>query len=144
MTKNKLRAHFSSESDEWETPQAFFDDLDDDNHFTLDVAANAENHKCERYYTKEDDGLSQPWDGVVWCNPPYSEVEKWVRKADQECRDNGTRTIMLLPARTDTKWFHDFIYQRYGIEFIRGRLKFSGAKNPAPFPSMLVFFEEVE
>ena len=132
---------FSSKTDLWETPQEFFDELDREFHFDLDVCALPENAKCARYYTPEQDGLSQPWDGVVWCNPPYGRnIGKWVRKAHDENRRNNNYIVMLLPARTDTRWFHDYILSKAEIRFIRGRLKFGGAKNSAPFPSMVVVF----
>ena len=132
---------FSSKTGLWETPQDFFNELDQEFHFDLDVCALPENAKCARYYTPEQDGLSQPWDGVVWCNPPYGRnIGKWVRKAHEENRRNNNYIVMLLPARTDTKWFHDYILSKAEIRFIRGRLKFGGAKNSAPFPSMVVVF----
>lgn len=134
---------FSSKSEMWETPQDFFDSLDDEFHFTLDVCATRENAKCARFYTKEVDGLHQPWDGVVWCNPPYGrEIGKWVFTAAVASGVRGATVVMLLPARTDTRWFHEYIYQkdRVEIRFIRGRLKFGGSKNSAPFPSMVVIF----
>ena len=135
------QALFSSNTGEWETPQEFFDELDKEFHFTLDVCATAENAKCARYYTKEQDGLHQPWDGIVWCNPPYGrEVGKWVFTGLIASQLRGSTVVMLLPARTDTRWFHDYIYHRAEIRFIRGRLKFGGSKNTAPFPSMVVIF----
>ena len=128
---------FTSATDLWETPQAFFDALDAEFGFDLDVCALPENAKCRRYYTPEDDGLSQEWTGVCWCNPPYGrEIGKWVRKAAQ----SDATVVMLLPARTDTRWFHDYIYGHAEIRFIPGRLKFGGAKNSAPFPSMVCIF----
>lgn len=110
-------------------------------HFTLDACALPENAKCARYYTPEQNGLYQPWDGIVWCNPPYGrEIGKWVEKAHYSIY-NGITTVMLLPARTDTKWFHNYIVTpRHEIRFVRGRLKFGGAKNSAPFQSMVVVF----
>lgn len=93
---------FSSKNDLWETPQTFFDELNQEFGFTLDACAVPDNAKCERYYTPEQDGLSQPWDGVVWCNPPYGrEVGKWVRRGLMASK-NGATVVMLLPARTDT------------------------------------------
>lgn len=133
-------AMFSSETDLWETPQDFFDKLNNEFHFTLDVCALPENAKCEKFYTPKMDGLSQPWEGVCWCNPPYGrEIGAWVSKASYEAAV-GKTIVMLLPARTDTRWFHDWIYGKSEIRFIRGRLKFSGCKNSAPFPSMVVVF----
>lgn len=132
---------FSSKSEMWETPQDFFDKLDDEFHFDLDVCATHENAKCKRYYTPEMDGLSRPWEGVCWCNPPYGKpTRKWVRKAHDEAYKGNCTVVMLLPARTDTAWFHDWIYGKAEIRFIRGRLKFGGSKNSAPFPSMVVIF----
>lgn len=134
---------FSSKSDMWETPQYLFDRLDRKFHFDIDVCATEENAKCKRYYTKEQDGLSQEWKGICWCNPPYGrEIIKWVRKASISAK-NGATIVMLIPARTDTKWFHEYIYKKenVNIKFIRGRLKFGTAQNAAPFPSMLVLFK---
>ena len=132
---------FSSKTDLWETPQDFFDRLDNEFGFDLDACALPQNAKCAAYYTPEQDGLSQPWDGVVWCNPPYGRnIGKWVQKAHDENRRNNNYIVMLLPARTDTRWFHDYILGKAEIRFIRGRLKFGGSKNSARFPSMVVVF----
>ena len=136
---------FSSERDDWETPQALFDELDTEFHFTLDVCANESNSKCTRYFSPETDGLHRDWSNdVCWMNPPYGRaIGKWVEKAYREaCR--GALVVGLLPARTDTKWFHDFIYHKAQIRFLRGRLKFSGAIYSAPFPSMIVIWEPEE
>ena len=131
---------FSSKTEMWATPQDFFDKLNEEFHFTLDAAAIAENAKCKRYYTPEDDGLFQPWEGVVWCNPPYGkQIGKWVRKGFESAR-GGATVVMLVPARTDTAWFHDYILGKAEIRFVRGRLKFGESKNSAPFPSMVVVF----
>ena len=131
---------FSSKTDLWETPQDLFDKLNNEFHFTLDVCATPENAKCDSFYTKEQDGLSQPWKGVVWCNPPYGkQIGSWVRRGFFASQ-SGNTVVMLLPARTDTRWFHEYIYGKAEIRFIRGRLKFGGSKNSAPFPSMVVVF----
>ena len=131
---------YSSKTDMWETPQELFDELDKEFHFDLDVCAIPENAKCKRYYTPEQDGLSQPWDGTCWCNPPYGrDIGKWVRRA-LFASVGGATVVMLLPARTDTKWFHDYIYKRAEIRFVKGRLNFRNSKNNAPFPSMVVIF----
>lgn len=144
---------FTSNSDMWETPQHLFDALDATYRFTLDVCATAENAKCKDYFTPEIDGLSQVWRGMCWMNPPYGrEIGKWVKKAHEESRKYGCTVVCLLPARTDTRWFHDYIWDesmgpngdwRNGVSgrLIRGRLKFGGSKNSAPFPSMVVIFE---
>lgn len=133
---------FSSKTDNWATPPEVFKDLDNEFKFTLDPCASKENHKCDKYFTKEENGLLQDWGGQrVYCNPPYGRsVGDWVEKAAKESRKENTTVVMLLPARTDTKWFHKYIYGRATIRFIRGRLKFGGSKNSAPFPSMIVIF----
>lgn len=133
---------FSSKTDLWETPQDLFDKLNNEFQFTFDVCATPENAKCDKFYTEEQDGLEHPWKGTVWCNPPYGRgIGQWVRRA-LFASVSGATVVMLLPARTDTKWFHDYIYKRNNVEirFIRGRLKFGGSKNSAPFPSMVVVF----
>lgn len=135
---------FSSKTDLWETPQDFFRALDSEYHFDTDVCATPQNAKCRNYYTPEMNGLNQNWTGVCWCNPPYGrKIGDWVRKAS-ESAGAGATVVMLLPARTDTKWFHEYIYGRAEIRFVRGRLKFGGSPNAAPFPSMVVIFRRVD
>lgn len=137
MSINK--ALLSSNTCEWETPQLFFDALNAEHHFDVDVCATANNAKCERYYTKEQDGLSQQWKGVCWMNPPYGrEIGKWMRKA-YESSLYGATVVCLVPARTDTAWWHDYA-MKGEVEFVRGRLKFGGSKANAPFPSAIVTF----
>lgn len=135
---------FSSASEEWETPQDLFNKLNNEFNFTVDVASSQLNYKCEKHYTQKEDGLVQNWDNeVVWCNPPYGrKIGEWVKKASE----SKAIIVMLLPARTDTKWFHDYIYNKQNIEirFIKGRLKFGNSKNSAPFPSMIVIFKNKE
>lgn len=135
---------FSSQSDQWATPQDFFDALDAEFHFSLDVCALPENAKCKNYFTPEIDGLSQPWKGRVWCNPPYGrEIGQWVRRAYFAAVSGGAEVVvMLLPARTDTRWFHEYIYNKAEIRFVKGRLKFGDSNNSAPFPSMVVVFRK--
>lgn len=129
---------FSSKTDLWETPQDLFDKYNAIYNFETDVCALPENAKCKKYFTPEIDGLKQEWKGVCWCNPPYGrEIGKWVEKAV----NSFATVVMLLPARTDTKWFHNFCLPYGKIEFIKGRLKFGNAKNSAPFPSMIVIFK---
>ena len=137
-----MNVHFSSVTDQWETPQDFFDTLNAEFDFNLDPCADRSNHKCEAYFTKEQDGLVQNWGGcTVFCNPPYGrQIGKWVRKSYEESKKPDTVVVMLIPARTDTKYFHDYIYGKAEIRFIRGRLKFGQSKNPAPFPSMVVVY----
>lgn len=125
---------------DWGTPPAMFAGLDKEFGFTLDVCASPHNAKCERYFTRDDDGIHQSWEGVCWCNPPYGrEIPKWVRKAAQEAQ-RGVTTVMLIPARTDTSWWHEHIEGRAEVRFIRGRVTFVGAEHPAPFPSAVVIF----
>lgn len=134
-------AMFTSKTNEWATPQAFFDELNKEFDFTLDPCATPENAKCARFFTKEIDGLAQSWRGeTVFCNPPYGrDLSKWVAKAHAEVvAGGGTTVVMLIPARTDTAYFHDYIYQKHAIRFIRGRLHFNESKSAAPFPSMVV------
>ena len=135
---------FSSNTDQWATPQYFYDELNSEFEFTLDPCADECNHKCERYFTKEINGLSQSWAGErVFCNPPYGrEIGDWVKKCYEEVLKECQLVVLLVPARTDTKWFHNYIYKKATeIRFIKGRLKFGDAKNSAPFPSMVVIFK---
>lgn len=133
---------FSRKSDEWATPQEVFDSLNDEFHFDIDVCATAENAKCDRFFTAEDDGLAQEWEGRCWCNPPYSNVAAWMEKAQQAVHSGAEVVVALVFARTDTRWFHEYIYGQPNVEvrFIKGRLKFGNAKNNAPAPSMIVVF----
>ena len=135
------KAAMTSERDDWETPQALFDELDAVYHFTLDPCSTHENAKCAKHYTVEEDGLSRSWDGeTVFCNPPYGRnIAAWVRKCAEE--SSHAEVVMLIPSRTDTAYFHDYIYHRAReIRFIRGRLHFNESKTGAPFPSMIVIF----
>lgn len=128
---------FSSKTDLWATPQEFFDELNKEFAFTTDVCAIPENAKCKRFFTPEMDGLKQEWNGVCWCNPPYGkEIGKWVKKASE----SACTVVGLLPARTDTRWFHEHILGKAEIRFVRGRIKFGGASTGAPFPSMVVIW----
>ena len=132
---------FTSNSEEYSTSQDFFDELNKEFSFNLDVCATKDNTKCLIYYDKQRDGLKQSWDGYnIFMNPPYGSVIKdWIKKASEA---RGGVVVCLLPARTDTRYFHEYIYQKPGVEirFIKGRLKFGGLTNSAPFPSMLVIF----
>lgn len=136
------RALFSSKTCEWSTPQDFFNTLDSEFHFDLDPCADDMNHKTPLYFTEADDGLSKSWKGHrVFCNPPYGkEIGKWVEKAFKEGVKDNTLVVLLIPARTDTRYFHDYILHRSEIRFIPGRLKFGGVGTSAPFPSMVVIF----
>lgn len=130
---------FSSDTCEWATPQALFDELNREFAFTLDPCSTHLNAKCEKHYTREDDGLSKSWTGeTVFCNPPYGrELRKWVEKCHNESL-SGTTVVMLIPARTDTSYFHDYIYGKHEVRFLRGRLYFNDGQGRAPFPSMIV------
>lgn len=136
------KALFSSNTNEWATPKAFYEDLNKEFHFTLDPCATELNHKCDKYFTKEIDGLAQSWAGeVVFCNPPYGRsIGEWVKKCYEEHIKNNITIVMLIPARTDTTYFHKYIYNYAEIRFIKGRLKFNDCKQSAPFPSMLVIY----
>lgn len=131
--------HFSSATDMWATPQEFFDDLNREFKFETDVCALPENAKCTRFFTPEDDGLVQNWRGVCWMNPPYGRtISQWMRKA-YESSVSGATVVCLVPARTDTNWWHDYA-MKGEVRFIKGRLKFGGSKNSAPFPNAVVIF----
>ena len=131
--------HFTSNTDSWETPQNFFDKYNKIFNFTLDVCASHENKKCDQYFTPEIDGLKQDWKGNCWMNPPYGrKIKVWIKKA-YESSLNGATVVCLLPARTDTSWWHDYCMKGH-ITFIRGRLRFGGSKDNAPFPNAIVIF----
>lgn len=140
-------ALLSSKKMDWCTPQDFFDALNAEFDFALDAAATDKTAKCAQYFTPETDGLKSSWKvagGTVFCNPPYGrEIGKWVQKAYEEAQD-GTRIVLLIPSRTDTSYFHDYIYGKAEIRFVRGRIRFTdddgNAAAPAPFPSMLVIY----
>ena len=134
---------FSSKTDLWSTPNDFFDKLNDEFRFTLDPCSTHENAKCYKHFTEEENGLLQDWGNeVVFCNPPYGrQIKDWVKKSYEESQKDNTTVVMLIPARTDTIYFHEYIYHKAEIRFIKGRLKFGNAKNSAPFPSMVVIFE---
>lgn len=141
--RSSMAVHFSSASDDWATPQDFFDKLNQEFSFELDVCASGANAKCKRYFTKEQDGLAQKWEGVCWMNPPYGRViSRWMKKA-YESSVAGATVVCLVPARTDTAWWHDYA-TRGEVRFIRGRLKFGGQKNCAPFPSAVVVFRPTQ
>jgi phage N-6-adenine-methyltransferase len=134
-----MNVHFSSKTDMWSTPQSFFTKYDEKYNFNLDVCASEDNAKCAKYFTETDNGLQQEWEGVCWMNPPYGrEIIKWMKKA-YESSLNGATVVCLVPARTDTTWWHEYA-MKGTIEFIRGRLKFGNSKNSAPFPSAIVVF----
>lgn len=134
----------SSKTDVWATPQEYFDSINTEFNFTLDVCALPENAKCSRFFSPGDNGLIQKWDGVCWMNPPYGrKIGVWIKKA-YESSLGGATVVCLVPARTDTAWFHDYILNKAEIRFIRGRLRFSGSKVNAPFPCILVIYRPKE
>lgn len=132
--------HFSSKTDLWATPPALFATLNSRFAFDLDVCAVPENAKCSRYFTPDQDGLKQDWSGTCWMNPPYGRhIGKWVQKAYHSAHA-GAIVVCLLPARTDTRWWHDYVTKAAKVEFLKGRLKFGGGHASAPFPSAVVIF----
>jgi phage N-6-adenine-methyltransferase len=142
MTAGRL----SSLSCEWATPDALFHELDDEFHFALDVCATAENTKCPAFFGADEawSALVKPWQGICWCNPPYGRgIGQWIQKA-YESAQAGATVVMLIPSRTDTRWWHDYVMKASEIRFIRGRLKFGDAKWNAPFPSAVVVFRPTQ
>ena len=125
-----------------ETPKYLFDKISSIFNFSLDACALPENAKCENYYTPKDDGLSKPWMGGVWCNPPYGrEISSWVKKAYEESqKEYNSFVLMLLPARTDTKWWWEYVQGKATLFFIKGRVKFGDHNVGAPFPSVLALY----
>lgn len=134
---------YTSNSEEWGTPQELFNRLNKEFNFTLDICASKENAKCPKYYTKEEDALEQEWGGVIWMNPPYGrQIGNWVKKARDAATQGKATVVCLLPARTDTAWWHDYVMKADEIRLIRGRLKFGDGKGSAPFPSAVVVFKK--
>lgn len=137
------KAMFSSANSAWETPNWLFEELDREFHFDVDVCAVAENAKCSRYFTPEDDALTQEWKGTCWMNPPYGKgLDAWIRKAYKSAQ-KGATVVCLIPSRTDRDWWHDYC-MRGEIRYIRGRIKFVGAKDNAPFASAVVIFRPLK
>ena len=143
MDSQTTKTMFSSKSNEWGTPQAFYERLNEVHGFTLDPCADAKNKKCAKFYTMEDNGLAKSWEGEkVFMNPPYGrQIKHWIQKAYQEGQKPNTRVVCLVPARTDTKYWHDYCMKAETIHFVKGRLKFGDSKNAAPFPSAVVVFD---
>lgn len=140
-----VEAMKTSNKDDWETPPEIFKPLDKEFGFTLDPCCTHQTAKCQKYYTVAEDGLSKSWSGeTVFMNPPYGRViGKWVRKAREEW-EKGATVVCLLPARVDTRWFHDHILGKAEIRFIRGRVYFrqnGGEVDRAPFPSMITIYK---
>jgi site-specific DNA-methyltransferase (adenine-specific) len=139
---DKKAALFTSKSDEYSTPDDLFQGLNRNFNFSLDTASTKENAKCKKYFVKGDNALSRSWKGErTFTNPPYSAIKDWVKKNYEESKlDPGNPKVMLIPARCDTKYWHDYVMRAASIYFIKGRLKFSNSKNSAPFPSAIVVF----
>jgi phage N-6-adenine-methyltransferase len=134
---------YTSNSEEWGTPQKLFNRLNEEFNFTLDICASKENAKYHKYHTKEKDALKQEWGGIIWMNPPYGrQIGNWVKKANEAARQGKATVVCLLPARTDTAWWHDYAMKANEIRLIRGRLKFGDGKGSAPFPSAIVVFKK--
>ena len=137
---------FSSKSNVWETPQFLFDRLNKEFNFTLDPCADVNTFKCSKYYTEADNGLAHSWAGeTCFVNPPYSRnlQKHWIKKSYDEWRDNNVTTVMLLPARPETIPWFDYVSKAAQIRFLKGRLKFSGHANSAPFPSAIVIYSNI-
>jgi len=138
---------YSSKEEKWQTPNYLFNELDKEFNFTLDPCCQTDSAKCEKYYTPKENGLKQSWENeVVFVNPPYGrELKKWVKKCYKESKH--ATIVMLIPARTDTSYFHDYIYHTADIRFIRGRIKFidpvtkEQSSSSAPFPSMICIYK---
>jgi phage N-6-adenine-methyltransferase len=154
MNKQVQRVIFSSVRQDWATPQEVFDKLNNEFRFTLDPCCSHKTAKCEKHYTVQEDGLSKSWEGEnVFVNPPFGrEQAAWIKKCYEESQKPNTKVVMLIPARTDTKAFHEFIYPNAELRFIKGRLKFVNPESntpkkdwtAAPFPSMVVIFKKSE
>ncbi len=131
---------FISNTVEWETPPNLFNPLNDEFGFTLDVAATIENAKCEKFWTIQDDGLKMPWNGTCWLNPPYGrDVPKWLERALTESY-HGTIIVALVPARTNTKWFHDLCLKVAEVRFVCGRPKFGDSDHGLPLPLAVIIY----
>lgn len=144
MNSNVQKVMFSSKTGDWATPQDFFDKLDwRYGPFDLDPCASPSNTKCANFYTEAEDGLSKDWTGhIVFVNPPYGRgIDKWIQKAYETSKSGESKVVMLIPARTDTKYWHNYVMKAAEVHFVKGRLKFGAAKNCAPFPSAVVVFD---
>lgn len=134
-----MRGMMQNGRQDWETPPAFFAALDAEFGFTLDACALPHNAKCERFYSPEDDALLKDWRGVVWCNPPYGvHIGRWVKHAYRQAL-KGATVVMLIPASTDTRWWHTYVMRASEIRLVKGRISFVGG-GPAPFPCAVVVF----
>jgi len=136
-----MKAYHKADRDDWATPPEIFEALNKEFKFTLDVCATPENAKCKNFITPGQDALTVPWRGRCFMNPPFSQAAAFVKKAHDEARAGRALVVALMAARTDTRYFHDFIYGKTKIRFLKGRVKFVGAKWAAPFPSMIVIWK---
>jgi len=144
MDKQTQVIMFSSKTGEWATPQDFFDKLNwRFGPFDLDPCADVSNTKCANFFTESEDGLAQDWEGfTAFVNPPYGRgIDKWIKKGYDESRKKNTKVVMLIPARTDTKYWHQYVMRADEVYFVKGRLKFGDCTNSAPFPSAVVVFD---
>jgi len=144
MNKETQKTMFSSKTGNWSTPQEFFDKLNwRFGPFDLDPCATDDNKKCNNFFTKDQDGLLEDWTGhTVFVNPPYGRgIEKWIEKGYRESLKNHTKVVMLIPSRTDTKYWHKYVMMASELYFVKGRLKFGESENSAPFPSAVVVFD---
>ena len=145
MNKSVQKVMFSSKTGEWATPQDFFDKLNwRFGPFDLDPCATPFNTKCANFYSPAENGLTKSWEGhTVFVNPPYGRgIEEWIKKGYKEAQNPDTKVVMLIPARTDTKYWHDYVMKAEMVFFIKGRLKFGDSENSAPFPSAVVVFSK--
>jgi len=144
MDSNTKLVMFSSKSGEWSTPQDFFEKLNwRFGPFDLDPCANPANTKCANFFTEVEDGLTKDWEGFrLFVNPPYGRgIDKWIKKGYIESQKKNTRVVMLIPARPDTKYWHEYVMKASEVYFVKGRLKFGDSQNSAPFPSAVVVFD---
>jgi|TARA_R100000030_G_scaffold95633_1_gene83245 site-specific DNA-methyltransferase (adenine-specific) len=144
MNKSTQKVMFSSKTGNWATPQEFFDKLNwRFGPFNLDPCASPFNTKCANFFTEVEDGLSKDWgENTVFVNPPYGRgIDKWIQKAYNEAKKPDTKVVMLIPARTDTKYWHNYVMKASEIYFVKGRLKFGNSGNAAPFPSAVIVFD---
>jgi phage N-6-adenine-methyltransferase len=144
MNKQVQQLMFSSKTDEWATPQQFYEKLNwRFGPFDLDPCASTHNTKCANFFTEAEDGLTKNWEGfTTFVNPPYGRgIDKWIKKAFDESRKEATRVVMLIPARTDTKYWHQYVMRADEVYFLKGRLKFGECDNSAPFPSAVIVFD---
>ena len=144
MNKETQVVMFSSKTGEWATPQEFFDKLSwRFGPFDLDPCADPTNTKCANFFTEAENGLAKSWVGFTsFVNPPYGRgIDQWIEKAYNESRNEDTKVVMLIPARTDTKYWHKYVMKADEVYFVKGRLKFGDSENSAPFPSAVVVFD---